>query len=124
MATEGIRRHTHEDIASLCSVFDGNHFTISDEFTSEGIPYYRGQDVVGNFFIEQSAPNFITDEAFNRPYMTRSHLKRGDVLLSIIGTIGELSLVDSRGCYVLGQSGGLMELDVFSCPGPPQAVSV
>lgn len=29
--------------------------------------------------------------------MTRSHLKRGDVLLSIVGTIGELSLVASDG---------------------------
>ena len=32
--------------------------------------------------------------------------------------------VSPRGCYVLGRSGGLMELDVLSHPGPPQAVSV
>ena len=72
---------------------DGNHFTISADFVDEGIPYYRGQDVVGHFFIEQAAPNHITEEAYNRPYMKRSHLKQGDVLLSIVGTIGELSLV-------------------------------
>ncbi|WP_296680631.1 integrase arm-type DNA-binding domain-containing protein [Novosphingobium sp.] len=63
---------------------------------AENIPYYRGQDVTGRFFIDSASPNFITEDAFNRQYMKRSHLKKGDVLLSIIGTIGELSLVDSE----------------------------
>lgn len=84
-----------DTVASLTNVSDGNHFTISDDFVEEGIPYYRGQDVVGHFFIEAAKPNFITEEAFNRKYMARSHLKKGDVLLSIVGTIGELSLVDT-----------------------------
>ena len=82
-------------VATLVKVADGNHFTISEDFVDEGIPYYRGQDVTGRFFVDQATPNFITQEAFDRPYMKRSHLKKGDVLLSIIGTIGELSLVDS-----------------------------
>lgn len=84
-----------ENVAKLTAVSDGNHFTITDAFRDEGIPYYRGQDVAGNFFIESSTPNFITQEAFDRPYMRRSHLRQGDVLLSIVGTIGELSLVSS-----------------------------
>ena len=84
-----------DTVATLTHVSDGNHFTISDDFVEEGIPYYRGQDVVGHFFIEAATPNFITEEAFNRKYMARSHLKKGDVLLSIVGTIGELSLVDT-----------------------------
>lgn len=84
------------NVAALTHVSDGNHFTISEDFVDEGIPYYRGQDVVGHFFVESSAPNFITEEAFHRKYMKRSHLKRGDVLLSIVGTIGESSLVDSK----------------------------
>jgi type I restriction enzyme M protein len=95
-AADAARSHRHEDVSSIAAVSDGNHFTISADFVDEGIPYYRGQDVVGNFFIEQAAPNFITEEAYNRPYMARSHLKKGDVLLSIIGTIGELSLVASQ----------------------------
>ena len=82
-------------VAALTHVSDGNHFTISEDFVDEGIPYYRGQDVVGHFFVESAAPNFITEEAYNRKYMKRSHLKKGDVLLSIVGTIGELSLVDT-----------------------------
>lgn len=83
-------------MAQLVAVSDGNHFSISKDFVDEGIPYYRGQDVTGRFFIESASPNFITEDAFNRAYMKRSHLKKGDVLLSIIGTIGELSLVDSE----------------------------
>lgn len=82
-------------ISKLASISDGNHFSISEEFSEEGIPYYRGQDVVGHFFIEQAAPVFIPDKAYRVPHMTRSHLKKGDVLLSIVGTIGEASLVFS-----------------------------
>jgi restriction endonuclease S subunit len=90
-----VRSIAHEDVATLCNVSDGNHFSISEDFVDEGVPYYRGQDVVGRFFIEQSSPNYITPEAYARPHMVRSHLRRGDVLLSIVGTIGELSLVTS-----------------------------
>ena len=92
-AAEAVETHNHDDVASVATVSDGNHFTISADFVEDGIPYFRGQDVVGNFFIEQADPYFITPEAFNRPYMTRSHLEKGDVLLSIVGTVGELSLV-------------------------------
>jgi len=51
------------------------------------------KDVVGHFFIEQATANAITREAFEQPFMKRSHLQQGDVLLSIIGTVGETSLV-------------------------------
>lgn len=82
-----------QPITKIATISDGNHFTISDEFVEKGVPYYRGQDVVGQAFIEQAAPVCITEKAFRQPFMIRSHLKRGDVLLSIIGTIGESSLV-------------------------------
>ena len=80
-------------LASLASVSDGNHFAIRDAFEQSGVPYYRGKDVVETFFIERSHPIFITEAAYRQPHMTRSHLQKGDVLLSIVGTIGELSLV-------------------------------
>lgn len=83
-------------VAEVASVADGNHFSISESFVEEGVPYYRGQDVVGHFFIEQANPNRITREAFEQSFMRRSHLKQGDVLLSIIGTIGETSLVKTK----------------------------
>ena len=84
------------NVTSVANVSDGNHFSISDSFVENGIPYYRGQDAVGHFFIEQSTPNTITREAFDRPFMKRSYLQQGDVLLSIIGTVGETSLVKTN----------------------------
>jgi hypothetical protein len=82
-----------QSIQDLASVSDGNHFAIADQFVESGVPYYRGKDVVGHFFIEQCAPHFITQKAYAAEHMRRSHLLRGDVLLSIVGTIGEASLV-------------------------------
>lgn len=67
---------------------------ISDCFIDEGVPYYRGQDA-GAFFIENSTPICINEKTFELPVMKRSHLKKGDVILSIVGTIGSLSLVYS-----------------------------
>ncbi len=84
---------TCETVAQVAQVSDGNHFSISESFVDEGMPYYRGQDVAGHFFIEQGTPNRITREAFDQTYMRRSHLQQGDVLLSIVGTVGETSLV-------------------------------
>jgi type I restriction enzyme S subunit len=85
-----------QSVARLAHVSDGNHFSISDDFIDVGIPYYRGQDVTNRFFVETASPIHITQEAYDRKYMRRSYLKQGDVLLSIIGTIGELSLVASE----------------------------
>jgi hypothetical protein len=82
-----------ESVVNCADISDGNHFSISENFVEKGVPYYRGQDVVGNFFVEQADPVHITDEAFHEPWMYRSHLQKGDVLLSIVGTIGELSVV-------------------------------
>ena len=84
-----------EVLTNVAAISDGNHFSISDEFQDDGVPYYRGQDVTGHFFIEQAQPRFIPHHAFSQPHMTRSHLRKGDALLSIVGTIGELGLVSS-----------------------------
>ena len=82
-------------LTKFTSVSDGNHMAISDRFITDGIPYYRGQDVK-SFFIEDSQPTCIDEESFGSSYMMRSHLQKGDVLLSIVGTIGKLSLVNSN----------------------------
>ncbi len=84
-----------ESIVSVAKVSDGNHFTISDAYTDVGIPYFRGQDVSGTFFADADKAIPITREAYDKPYMSRSHLQRGDVLLSIVGTIGSTALVDT-----------------------------
>jgi hypothetical protein len=48
-----------QSIAKVAIVADGNHFAISESFVEAGIPYYRGQDVVDHFFIEQATPNTL-----------------------------------------------------------------
>lgn len=85
-----------EPVAQVADISDGNHFSISQFFVEEGKPYYRGQDAVGHFFIEQANPRKITQEAFEKPFMHRSHLQQGDLLLSIVGTVGETSLVKTK----------------------------
>lgn len=87
-----LRKKKHTLLTDCVSVSDGNHMSISEKFCSEGVPYYRGQDV-HNFFIEQSNPIYIDESTFLEPIMKRSHLQRGDLLLSIVGTVGKLSLV-------------------------------
>lgn len=82
-------------LASTVGVSDGNHFSISDEFVDDGIPYFRGQDVTGSFFMEQACPVTIPADVFEQKHMRRSHLAKGDVLLSIVGTIGESALFSS-----------------------------
>lgn len=84
-----------DHVQNLSHISDGNHFSISGDFVDEGVPYYRGKDVTGRFFVETSSPIHITRKAFDRKFMRRSHLQQGDVLLSIVGTIGELSIVGS-----------------------------
>lgn len=82
-------------LTTYVDVSDGNHMGISDKFGDEGIPYYRGQDI-HNFFIEDSNPVCIDEDTFNGSYMLRSHLKKNDILLSIVGTIGEVSMVSKE----------------------------
>ena len=82
-------------ISDSVSISDGNHLGLSEEFQCKGIPYYRGGDVHG-FFIENSLPEWYVDkDVFDRPQMARSHLRKGDVLLTIVGTIGNVAIVST-----------------------------
>ncbi len=83
-------------VTELCRVSDGNHMSIAQHFNLENdIPYYRGQDIT-DFFLENVTPVYIPKEIYNTPLMERSHFKVGDVLLSIVGTIGNLSLITEK----------------------------
>lgn len=86
-------------MTDFAAVSDGNHMGVSDKFVedSDGIPYYRGSDIY-NLFIEKAADPMRIDRAtFQSPQMARSHLKKGDVLMSIVGAIiGNVSLVSEN----------------------------
>jgi len=79
-------------ITDVATISDGNHMAIAEYFDLEGIPYYRGQDIT-DFFLENNQPNYIPKDIYNKPIMRRSHFAPGDVLVSIVGTIGNLSVV-------------------------------
>lgn len=79
----------------LSKLSDGNHMSIASEYDENGVPYYRGGDT-SEFIIERSTPLRITHAAFGSKGMKRSHLKKGDVLLSIVATIGNVSLVTTN----------------------------
>src|SRR5206468_641284 len=46
-----------------------------------------------DLFIENARPVYIPESTYNQKQMTRSHVLPGDVLLTIVGTVGNLSLV-------------------------------
>lgn len=97
-AIEKLKAKGSKPITNFVSVSDGNHMSIRDDYCEEdGIPYYRGTDIY-NFFIEQSENNLrIQRSAFESKNMQRSHLKKGDVLMSIVGAIiGNLALVTTN----------------------------
>jgi len=82
-----------ESITVLSDVSDGNHASVSEHFSSNpsvGPRYLRGQDI-GGFFLGDANPVFIPRSIYDS--FRRSHMQPGDVLLSIVGTIGSLSLV-------------------------------
>jgi hypothetical protein len=83
-----------QPLTNYVKVSDGNHSKITEYFQDyPGIPYYRGKDINTDFFIENARPIYISESKYNQKQMTRSHFFPGDVLLSIVGTIGSLSLV-------------------------------
>ncbi|MBF0554057.1 MAG: hypothetical protein HQK96_05790 [Nitrospirae bacterium] len=91
---ESLKNIAHEQLTNLCNISDGNHMSVAEYYIEcGGIPYYRGQDVNTNFFLEDANPVFIPVEIYDRAYMKRSHFSVGDVLLSIVGTVGSLSLM-------------------------------
>ena len=94
---EKLKKLDFEKISELTKVSDGNHAKISDYFSDEGVPYYRGGDIY-NFFIEHAKTQSlkIPLNVYQWENMKRSHLKKGDVLMSIVGAIiGNLSLVNN-----------------------------
>jgi len=77
-------------LSSLCKVTDGNHSSISECFIKSGVRYLRGQDLT-DFFISYAAPIYIPENVFKK--LRRSHIFKEDVLVSIVGTIGLVSIV-------------------------------
>ncbi len=90
-----LSKYSLDKITDNYYVSDGNHMSVSDSFVDVGVPYYRGQDIY-NVFIEDSSPICIDKKTYTLSTMMRSWLKKGDVLLSIVGAIiGNTAIVSS-----------------------------
>ena len=61
-------------------------------FSNAGIPFLRGEDVLGTFINFNSVKMFIDDHT--HAALSRSSLKFGDVLVTIAGTIGRIGFID------------------------------
>ena len=86
-----------QSLANFAIISDGNHMSISDNFVDEGVPYYRGGDIYNVFIETTTSPLRIPKPIFDMPTMQRSHLQKGDVLMSIVGAIiGNVSLVTTN----------------------------
>lgn len=83
-------------ISKIADISDGNHLGVSEEFVTNGVPYYRGGDVHG-FFIENSNPAcFVDRSVYDAPAMQRAHLKCNDVLITIVGAVvGNVAIVSA-----------------------------
>jgi type I restriction enzyme, S subunit len=100
-------------LPTMFHVSDGNHLSVSKHFSNDvGIPYFRGQDI-NDFFLENAYPIMIPEKVFSTPMMTRSHFYVGDVLLSIVGTIGSLSIVPES----LGPATGSCKIAILRSKG-------
>lgn len=87
-------------LSDLADVSDGNHMTISDKFTDSGVRYLRGQDLSSDFFISDANPVYIPYSEYEK--LHRSHMKPGDVLLSVVGTIGSVAIVTDKYPHLTG----------------------
>lgn len=82
--------HTKE-LIDVVRVSDGNHGSISASFsTTDGVRYMRGKDL-NDFFISNDDPVYIPESEYRK--IKRSHIFRDDVLISIVGTVGLVSIV-------------------------------
>ncbi|WP_053582166.1 restriction endonuclease subunit S [Lysinibacillus contaminans] len=101
-------------LTDLFWVSDGNHLEISKYFSDnpELIPYYRGKDI-NDFFLENATPIRIPGNIYNSKMMERSHFNYGDVLLSIVGTIGSLSIVTEE----IGDATGSCKIAILRSKG-------
>ena len=82
-----LRANAAVPLTNFANVSDGNHMGVSDEFCAEGVPYFRGGDIK-EFFLSFVRPEYcIPTSIYAKPTMIRSHMKRGDVFVSIVGAI-------------------------------------
>ncbi|MBU1205654.1 MAG: restriction endonuclease subunit S [Proteobacteria bacterium] len=77
-------------LSEVCKITDGNHSKISEKFSDSGVRYLRGMDL-SDFFISDADPVYIPEEIYK--VLKRSYIFQNDVLVSIVGTVGLISII-------------------------------
>jgi type I restriction enzyme S subunit len=88
-----IARKQPRRLDSLASVSDGNHMSIAQHFAGSGVRYLKGAEV-SDPFIDDSDPAYIPASVYKD--ITRAHVALGDVLLSVIGSVGPVAFVTDK----------------------------
>lgn len=80
-------------IESIATVTDGNHVSIAEHFCESGIRYLKGAEL-SDVFIDDTEPTYISRELYSQ--ISRAQIFPGDVLLSVIGSVGPVALVTDK----------------------------
>ncbi len=80
-------------LGNFCKIADGDHSAIPGFVETDGIRYLRAKDLQ-DFFIDDSDAVFIDKEYFRK--IKRSHIKPLDIVLSIMGTVGNIAVVSPQ----------------------------
>ena len=77
-------------LAAICDVRDGTHE--SPEYYDQGVAFVTSKNIIEGH-LDLTNVNYISDEDAVR-FNQRSNVDRGDILMSMIGTIGNSVLID------------------------------
>jgi len=75
---------------SIAEIKGGKRLPLGESFSNEGIPYIRAEDIKNGFVNSENAPKI--SESLHKKLISYQ-TKRGDVLLTIVGSVGDVGIV-------------------------------
>jgi len=88
-----------KSISQLCNISSSRRI-FENEYTSDGVPFYRGKEITlkknGNSIAE---PIFISEKRYNELIKLSGKPVKGDILMTAVGTIGSTYLVQDEKFY-------------------------
>ena len=83
-----LKKIKSSSISTYSKISDGDHSAFPENQKNE-IRYLQAKDIKNHFIIDES-PVFISKEYFDKN--TRSHIKEENVILSIMGSVGDIAI--------------------------------
>jgi type I restriction enzyme S subunit len=80
-------------LEAVATVTDGNHVSIAEHYCESGVRYLKGAEL-SDVFIDDTEPTYIPSDLYSQ--ITRAQIARGDVLLSVIGSVGPVAFVTDK----------------------------